>query len=310
MLEIPAGARVCGLQLPVQAQSTYFVADWERRAGPAEQARIARAADASGFFYVAVCDHVAIPRAMADTTGTYWQDCLTTLGWLAAHTTRTALLSHIYVLAFRHPLVAAKGFATLDHLSGGRAVVGVGAGHVQAEFAALGVDFERRGRLLDGGLTTLLAALGDEYVGDVGARPRPVQTPRPPVWVGGSSPPALRRAARLGDGWLPQGPADGALVTRLLDELETAGRADVPFAIGHITPFIHVGRPKWDVGGPTVSGSPDQIVEGLLEGLPAAVNQLQVRFRCRSADECCDQIEAFGRDVAPLLDGTGADRER
>jgi probable F420-dependent oxidoreductase len=301
MLQIPAGAKAYGLQLPIQAQSTYFVADWERHAGPAELARVARAADGSGFLYVAVCDHVAIPRSMASTTGTWWQDCLTTLGWLAAHTERVALLSHIYVLAFRHPLVAAKGFATLDHLSGGRAIVGVGAGHVEAEFDALGVPFERRGRLLDDGLGALVTALSDEYVGEVGARPRPVQSPRPPVWVGGSSPVAIRRAARLGDGWLPQGPATDASVKSLLEELDRHGRAATPFAIGHITPFLYVGTPSWDVGADTVSGSPAHIAEVVGAGAPAAVNQLQVRFRARSVEECCDQIEAFGRDVAPLL---------
>jgi alkanesulfonate monooxygenase SsuD/methylene tetrahydromethanopterin reductase-like flavin-dependent oxidoreductase (luciferase family) len=172
---------------------------------------------------------------------------------------------------------------------------------VVGEFTALGVPFERRGPLLDDGLATLAAALTDEYVGDVGARPRPVQSPRPPIWVGGSSPVAVRRAARLGDGWLPQGPADDAGVKLLLDELDRNDRAGEPFAVGHITPFLHVGEPPWDVGDRTVTGSPERIAEALRTGTPAAVNQLQVRFRCRSVDECCDQVEAFGRDVAPLL---------
>ena len=301
MLQIPAGARAYGIQLPIQAQSTYFVQDWERQAGPTEMARIARAADGAGYLYVAVCDHVVIPRSMADSTGTWWLDCLTTLGWLAAQTERVALLSHIYVVAFRHPLIAAKGFATLDHLSGGRAIAGVGAGHVTAEFEALGVPYEERGRLLDEGTRVLAAALTDEWVGDVGARPRPVQSPRPPIWVGGSSPPAIRRAARLADGWLPQGPATDAGVKLLVAELERNGRAGEAFAVGHITPFIHVGEPTWDVGAGTVSGSPERIAEALRTGAPAAVNQFQVRFRARSVDECCDQIEAFGHDVGPLL---------
>jgi alkanesulfonate monooxygenase SsuD/methylene tetrahydromethanopterin reductase-like flavin-dependent oxidoreductase (luciferase family) len=305
MLEIPAGTRVYGMQLPVQAQSSLFAAEWETRAGPAEVARVARVADASGFFYVGVCDHIAIPRAYASSMGTYWQDCLTTLGWLAAHTTRTALLSHIYVLAFRHPLIAAKGFATLDHLSGGRALVGVGVGHVQPELETLGVPFEARGRALDDALGPFLDALSNEYVGDLGARPRPVQTPRPPVWVGGSSAPALRRAARVADGWLPQGPATDATVSRLLDEIERAGRKGTPFAIGHITPWIHQGTPAWDVGDDAVTGSPEQVADALLKDLPPAVNQLQVRFRARDVGELCDQVEAFGRDVAPLVTGGG-----
>jgi alkanesulfonate monooxygenase SsuD/methylene tetrahydromethanopterin reductase-like flavin-dependent oxidoreductase (luciferase family) len=301
MLQIPAGTRVFGMQLPIQAQSTLFAAEWETTAGPADLGRVARVADGSGYFYVGVCDHIAIPRHYAGTMGTWWQDCLTTLGWLAAQTTRTALLSHIYVLAFRHPLLAAKGFATLDHLSGGRALVGVGVGHVQAEFETLGVPYESRGRALDDALGPFLAALTDEFVGDLGARPRPVQAPRPPVWVGGSSVPALRRAARVADGWLPQGPATGDTVSRLQAEREAAGRAAEPFAIGHITPWIHVGEPSWDVGDDVVTGSPEQIAESLLKPVPAAVNQLQVRFKARDLEELCDQVEAFGREVGPLV---------
>jgi alkanesulfonate monooxygenase SsuD/methylene tetrahydromethanopterin reductase-like flavin-dependent oxidoreductase (luciferase family) len=301
MLSIPVGERVYGLQLPVQAQSTYFVADWERRAGPAELVRVAQAADRAGYRYVAVCDHVAIPRSMEHTTGTYWQDCLTTLGWLAGQTTSVALLSHIYVLPFRHPLVAAKAFATLDHLSGGRAIAGVGAGHVTAEFEALGVPYDSRGRSLDAGLETLAEALSTEWVGDLGARPRPVQSPRPPIWVGGSSAPAIRRAARLGDGWLPQGPATDALTKALFAELERQGRADGPFAVGHITPFLHLGDGWEGMDDDTVTGSAARLAEAVDRSTPTGVNQLQVRFRARSVEECCDQVEAFGRDVAPLL---------
>jgi alkanesulfonate monooxygenase SsuD/methylene tetrahydromethanopterin reductase-like flavin-dependent oxidoreductase (luciferase family) len=301
MLQIPAGTRVYGMQLPIQAQSTLFAAEWETKAGPEQLARVARAADAAGFFYVGVCDHIAIPRSYAGSMGTWWQDCVTTLAWLAAQTTRTALLSHIYVLAFRHPRVAAKAFSTLDFLSGGRALVGVGVGHVQDEFEALGVPFEGRGRALDEALGPFLAALTDEFVGDLGARPRPVQEPRPPVWVGGSSVAAIRRAARVGDGWLPQGPATDDLVARLQTELEAAGRAGSPFAIGHISPWLYQGSPGWDVGDDAVTGSAEQLAEALLTGAPAAANQFQVRFRARDVDELCDQVEAFGRDVAPLV---------
>src|SRR5207245_11135667 len=112
------------------------------------------------------------------------------------------LLSHVYVLPYRHPLVTAKAFATLDALSGGRVIVGVGAGHLEAEFAALGVPFAGRGRRVDEAIDLLAAALTDEFpdhdgptwtVHDLGLRPRPVQRPRPPIWVGRSTRAALRR---------------------------------------------------------------------------------------------------------------------
>ncbi len=130
-----------GIQLPIQAQSTAFVEPWELEAGRDELAAIARACDDAGFAYVAVCDHVAIPREKAAAMNTTWFDTVATLGWLAAVTTRTRLLSHVYVAAYRHPLATAKAFATIDALSGGRAILGVGTGHVEAEFALLGVPF-------------------------------------------------------------------------------------------------------------------------------------------------------------------------
>jgi alkanesulfonate monooxygenase SsuD/methylene tetrahydromethanopterin reductase-like flavin-dependent oxidoreductase (luciferase family) len=135
---------VYGLQLPVQAQSTMFVADWERACGPDALIAMARAADRSGFFYVAACDHIAIPARLASAMGTTWYDPIATLSLLAGVTTRVRLMTHVWVAAYRHPLLAAKTLATLDHLSKGRLIIGVGAGHVPEEFAALGLDFSRR----------------------------------------------------------------------------------------------------------------------------------------------------------------------
>ena len=243
MIEIPTGTRVYGIQLPIQSKSKTFVADWELSATPADLARVARAADDNGFFYVAVCDHIAIPESLADTMGTYWQDCISTLSWLAGLTERTNLLSHAYVLPYRHPLIAAKEFETLDYLSGGRAIVGIGAGHVEAEFAALGVDHARRGKLVEEKLPPLIEALEHEFVDGLGATPRPVQSPRPPIWIAGSSPAAIRRAATYGDGWLPQGPSNGEMVAKLQAQREEHGRADRPMMIGDITPFLYVGVP-------------------------------------------------------------------
>jgi alkanesulfonate monooxygenase SsuD/methylene tetrahydromethanopterin reductase-like flavin-dependent oxidoreductase (luciferase family) len=301
MIEIPVGTRVYGMQLPIQTHTRTFVADWELSATPDDLVRVAQTADEHGFFYVAVCDHIAIPESLAGTIGTYWQDCVATLSWLAALTERTNLLSHAYVLPYRHPLVAAKAFETLDHLSGGRAIVGVGAGHVEAEFAALGVDHARRGQLLEEKLPVLIDALEHEFVGGVGAQPRPVQSPRPPVWIAGSTPAAIRRAAALGDGWLPQGPSNAEMVARLQTMRAEQGRADRPMMIGHITPSLYVGTPSWDVGPDALTGPPGDVAEQILAGTAEGVNQLQVRFRARSCEEQCDQMAAFAAEVAPIL---------
>ena len=205
------------------------------------------------------------------------------------------------MLPYRHPLVAAKEFETLDYLSGGRAIVGIGAGHVEAEFAALGVDHARRGKLVEEKLPRLIEALEHEFVDGLGAQPRPVQTPRPPIWVAGSSAAAIRRAATFGDGWLPQGPSDAAMVAKLQALREAHGRADRPMMIGDITPFLYVGTPGWDVGEGVLSGAPGDIAEQILADTAEGVNQIQVRFKARSCDEICDQMAAFATEVAPIL---------
>src|SRR5438874_1382966 len=224
-----------GMQLPIQAQSRVFVEDWEVTAGAKELAAVAVACDRAGFDYIAVCDHVAIPRVKAEAMSTTWYDTVATLGWLAGITENVRLLSHVYVAAYRHPLQTAKAFATLDALSGGRAILGVGAGHVEEEFELLGVSFAERGRITDGAVDQIRAALGDEWAaGGMGQRPRPVQPGGPPIWIGGSSPAAIRRAAMRGDGWLPQGPPrEGmpAAIARIRELRTTLGR-DAPFMIG------------------------------------------------------------------------------
>jgi probable F420-dependent oxidoreductase len=308
----PEGRLAYGMQLPVQSQSTIYAEPWEASADPQDLAEVARAAERAGFGYLATCDHVAIPRRLAGPMSTVWYDPVATLAFLAAVTERVRLLSHVAVLGLRHPLLSAKQYATVDHLSGGRLVLGVGAGHVQEEFEVLGADFERRGAVLDETIDALRAALGpDEYpefqgelfaFRDLGQRPRPVQE-RIPVWVGGSSRAAVRRAAVRGDGWLPQGdpreklPAQIARIRRLRAE---AG-VSAPIEIGAITEALYIGQPAWDTGRRTLTGKPEALAESLREYRSLGVDQIQVRFRSRDWDELTDQIAAFGAEVAPLL---------
>lgn len=311
---LPAGRTVYGMQLPVQSQSSIYVQPWEADAGPDELARVARAAEAAGFFYVGVCDHTFIPERLAGAMGTTWYDTLTTLGWLAGVTSRIRLLSHVYVVALRHPLRAAKEFATLDALSGGRAICGVGAGHVSEEFDLLGPEFDHRGPATDEAIVGLAAGLAEEFpvldgprwpASGLGVRPRPVQTPRPPIWSGGSTPAALRRTARYADGWLPQslGPDAGLLAE--LHRLREEYRPGAPLDVGGIAEFLHVGPTPAGVELPrgTVHGGADRIAEYLRTFRDAGVGQVQVRFPARSVDELEDQIAAFGAEVAPLVDG-------
>lgn len=299
-----------GMQLPIQSQSTMFVQPWESAAGAPELVQVTQACEAAGFDYVAVCDHVAIPEQHAETMSTTWWDTIATLSYLAAVTERVRLLSHVYVLPYRHPLAVAKAWATLDALSGGRAILGVGAGHVKGEFAALDVSFADRGRLLDEAIDAVRAALAEEYpthegerwrFSGLGQRPRPVQA-RLPIWVGGSSPAAMRRAAERGDGWLPQGPPEGGMAAGIafICSHRAATRGDDPIVLGALSGPLHVGEPTW--AAPRCVRGPADKVAGYLRTLAElGVDQIQVGFVSRSAEELCDQIAAFAADVAPLV---------
>ncbi|MCB0965027.1 MAG: TIGR03619 family F420-dependent LLM class oxidoreductase [Acidimicrobiales bacterium] len=298
-----------GMQLPIQSKSTNFAEPWEAGAGAAELAAVARAADEAGFFYVGVCDHVAVPSEQAVVMGEEWWDTVATMGWLAGITERVRLLSHVYVPVYRHPLQVAKAFSTIDAISGGRVILGVGAGHVRGEFEALGIPFEQRGTLLDESIDALRAAFAEDYptlpgprwpAADLGQRPRPVQEDGPPIWVGGSSPAALRRAAQRGDGWLPQGPVTPELIARIRELRDQAGRHDA-FDIGALVGPTYVGEPDWDLGGPALSGPPEKLAHVLGKFRAMGVAQVQVRLRSRSLDELVDQIGRFGSDVIPLL---------
>jgi probable F420-dependent oxidoreductase len=300
---VPEGKLVFGIQLPTVALSPRVAAPWEKDAGVDDLVRAAQTADKAGFFYVGVCDHVAIPRAYAEAMSTTWFNPVATLGFLAGQTDRVRLLTNVYVAPYRHPLDTAKAFATLDALSGGRVILGVGAGHVEGEFDALGIPFKDRGRILDAAIDRIMAAWSDEFVDDVGLRPRPVQQPRPPIWIGGSGNPALRRVAARGDGWIPQGtpraqmPEQLAYLRAHRDEVRPGAEPD----LGVITEGYYVGDPDWDVPPHTITGSAEKVAESMNEFGAMGVNHLQIRPASRSIDELCDQMEAFGTEVGPLL---------
>jgi alkanesulfonate monooxygenase SsuD/methylene tetrahydromethanopterin reductase-like flavin-dependent oxidoreductase (luciferase family) len=236
--------------------------------------------------------------------GHVWYDTVATLGWLAAQTESVHLLSHVYVVPYRSPLVTAKAFSTLDVLSGGRAILGVGIGHVEGEFELVGAEFRRRGRDLDAALPILREALETGEHRDALVSPR---SPRPggtPIWVGGSSEAALRRAAHLGDGWLPQGPPKmgmRAAVEFLRTERAERHGADAGFDLGIQSEPIYVGTPPWDSGPLTLSGEPEAIAARLSKYAGVGANHVQVRFAARSADEMAEQITRFGAEVWPLV---------
>ena len=176
----------------------------------------------------------------------------------------------------------------------------------------VGADFERRGALLDEAIDGIAAGLSEEFptlagpvwpASDLGVSPRPVQQPRPPIWVGGSSMPALRRAAARGDGWLPQTPkrSDMAVLVPKLLAMREELRPGEPLAVGALAGPMHLGPAAGELPRGTLSGGPEELADSLRDWASLGVSHAQVRFPSRSADELCDQIAAFGEQVLPLL---------
>ena len=291
-----------GMQLPVQSQSRIFVDEWELSAGPPEVLAVAQAAENAGAFSVAVCDHVAIPNDLTATMGDVWYDTVATLGWLAGQTTSVHLLSHVAVLPYRHPLVTAKAWGTLDLLSGGRAVLGVGAGHVAKEFELLGHDFATRGRALDMAIDEARATWATESIHGAVVAPGPARAGGPPIWVGGSSERARRRAARRGDGWLPRGPPEGGMRAAIdsirAERLRHHGE-ELPIDIGGFCEPLHIGAPAGWLPPHTLAVGPDQMAERLAKFRRNGVSHLMVRFPTRSVDELVEQVTRFGVEVWP-----------
>jgi len=179
---------------------------------PESLLRWTQLAETLGYHLVMISDHVAMTPDVVLRYPAPFYDPFVTLGWLARATTRVELGTTVVILPYRHPLHTARLAANVDRLSGGRFVFGVGVGWARQEFEALGVPFERRGAMSNDYLAAIKTAWTSDpasYTGpfvsfrDVQTGPRPVRSPHPPIWVGGATDAALRRAVRLGDAWHP-----------------------------------------------------------------------------------------------------------
>ena len=212
-------------------------------------AEVASAAEDAGFSAGFVTDHPFPPHRWLHGGGHHALDPFVALSFAAAATSRLRVQTNVLVLPYRNPFLAAKSVLSLDVLSGGRVILGVAAGYLKGEFAALGADFEARHDVSDDAIRAIkLVWAGDDvHLEGRGFRAggnsmgfRPVQKPHPPIWVGGNSRVAIRRAVELGDGWVPfPNPAAMAQYTRTpametLDDLggRIAGRLWPPTQIG------------------------------------------------------------------------------
>jgi probable F420-dependent oxidoreductase len=184
-------------------------------ASPEAIRRVAQRAEHLSYDGIWVSDHIVIPSSAVDRFGSMFYEPLTVLGYAAACTSRVRLGTTVIILPYRNPLVTAKVLSTLDVLSGGRVTAGMAVGWTEEEFKALEVPFHERGALSDEYIAVFKAlwtqenpAFHGQYVHfeNIAFEPKPVQKPHIPIWIGGNSRRAIRRAVALGDGWHPTRP--------------------------------------------------------------------------------------------------------
>jgi probable F420-dependent oxidoreductase len=214
---------------------------------PSLWVQVTEEADRLGFESVWLPEHLVIPVQMGGSPYAGQDhppipadvpvfDAFTYLGFLAGRTSSIRFSTHVYNIGLRHPFVTARAVATLDVISGGRAMFGIGASWLEAEWEAVGLDFHTRGRRVDEAIDVCRRLWTDKVIehhgeffdfGPVMFEPKPVQQPYPPLIIGGDGPAALRRAATVGDGWIPMNhPLDQipAAVARIASLRADAGR--------------------------------------------------------------------------------------
>jgi probable F420-dependent oxidoreductase len=262
-------------------------------------------AEAAGYHTLWVGDHVAVPAgagseypyhergATALRADAPFFDALTTLAYAAGRTTRARLGVGVLVLPLRHPLAIAKQCATLDALAHGRLTLGVGVGWLREEFEALGVDFGARGRMVDESIAVLRscfetgeAALDGKHYrfARVGSLPRPEQRPGPPLWLGGHTDVAMRRALRLGDGWqgTPHRPEE---LRPLVERLRRLAGGELPPGF---TVSTRAHLPKLEAG----SARP-LVAEWAVEG----VHHLALTLWDRHTGRYLERVEEIGAEL-------------
>ena len=275
---------------------------------------VARSAEDLGFDSIWAIDHIVIPAADVYTFGETVFEQLIVLSHIAGMTERVGLGTTVMVLPYRNSVVAAKMLATLDALSGGRLILGVGSGWVEPEFQVLGVDYESRGHITDKTLEVMKAlwAGGDRgresEFSDIHFLPIPVQRPHPPILVGGHSVRAFRRAVEFGQGWHPTTalPEDELMdaIERFLAYWEEAGRTEAPeVALGipvRVTDEPPPSEPEMWLGARTVAGPAPYVSEELAR-LSQYITHFVIHPAAHSRAELLEQVEAIGADVLPGL---------
>lgn len=294
---------------------------------------IAKKGEEMGFEILSVSDHIVVPNNIdsiypynesgefaSSPTGDYL-DQLTTLSYLAGITSTIKLLTSVMVLPHRSPVLAAKILSTVDVLSNGRLILGCGVGWMREEFEAIGAPpYDERG------------AVGSEYIevfkelwtsdnptfdgkyakfSNIGFAPQPVQKPHPPIWVGGESPPALRRAARLGDAWYPIGSNPkfpvgtfdqlSSKMSRVKGYAQDVGRDPATLDFAFSTNWYDDSEAQTLNGERRMlTGTPEQVAGDIKRMEEMGVNHLHIGFTGDTADATLSKMDRFASQVKPL----------
>jgi len=295
-------------------------------------ASIAKLGDRLGFFCMVMPDHVLQPNKVSSSypysvTGDIleagqsgdgeWPEQITTLAYLAGLTERIRLVTSVMIIPYRHPILTAKMLSTLDLLSKGRLILGAGVGWMEEEFELLNAEpFTERGAVTNEYLQAFIELwtkddpkFEGQYVNfsDITFLPKPVQKPYPPIWIGGQSKPAIRRAARLGDAWHPVGaiPATPLEPDELIQNLvllrnyaEENGRDPSSINVSMKAPLYDASN---SVGSRRrFSGSPDEVRQDIQTYADLGVTHLIFDFRTSDPYQTEDRMAQFAEEVMAL----------
>ena len=289
---------------------------WHLSLQPEQIQQIARHADELGYHRLSVPEHIVMPKDLGQLMGGFWPHALTVMAFAAGATRRIRVCSSVIVVPYHHPVVMAKAVATLDHVSGGRVDFAIGVGHAEHEFEVLGLPFHERGAMTDEYLAAMIELwtqaeprFSGTYVAfdDIVFEPKPVQRPYPPILVGGNSKAALRRAARIGDGWYPWLITPDQLPS-YLDELRSMPEFDAskPFEIVMSVSNVKVGEDHVPVdsddGRPDVIADKQALVDAIGHLQEIGVTSTSVPLpRSSTMEEYLEQVQWVAEEIMPLF---------
>lgn len=271
----------------------------------------ARMAEDLGFDSVWIPDHIVVPGAVQERYGSVYYDAIAVLGYLAGITSRVRLGTTVLVLPYRHPIVLAKQIASIDQLSDGRLIFGVGVGWAEVEFAVLKLPFAERGRRTDEALRlmqTLWTQDDPTFAGtyyafsDILCQPQPVQKPLP-LWIGGHSQAALRRTAEFATGWHPIDIAPEKLREDFatLRQMSQAAQGTPPALCPRYT--VRIQERAADSQRRFMEGNAAQVIADLLQVKALGAAHVVLSTQTNDMAHFRWEIETLARQVVPQAQG-------